>query len=397
MQNKENFSAILFQDVILLALAINDDGIYDSEKYTVSCSDALDSGLAFSQNFRNIAVGTDPDCDSVFHALSAGLLSGNSNIWNIGNSTFTQLKYAVRVSGADGGIFIQNCRGNIKLIPCSVSGHPLLRKEEAEFLDALNPDKCIVREKKGKLTDSSVFSELYISETEKKFSRIENIPFRINSSNPQIRKIFRNTSPVSDSDFFRDVTFNISDDGTRVSAYSCESGFIFYEKLLLLCCTDEFEKGNDIPLPHSFPVIADKLASEYNQNIYRYDPFSENASDISRKDISLEYPFLYDAADLVYRILRMMTVRKRSLKELLSLIPDFTTAVKYININNNPEETIKHIHEKSENDVCCSHDTGRIIAKKSKSGKSLILYAESYSSETADELCSSWLSDYGIR
>ena len=58
MQNKENFSAILFQDVILLALAINDDGIYDSEKYTVSCSDALDSGLAFSQNFRNIAVGT---------------------------------------------------------------------------------------------------------------------------------------------------------------------------------------------------------------------------------------------------------------------------------------------------------------------------------------------------
>ena len=92
-----------------------------------------------------------------------------------------------------------------------------------------------------------------------------------------------------------------------------------------------------------------------------------------------------------------MTVRKRSLKELLSLIPDFTTAVKYININNNPEETIKHIHEKSENDVCCSHDTGRIIAKKSKSGKSLILYAESYSSETADELCSSWLSDYGIR
>ena len=41
----------------------------------------------------------------------------------------------------------------------------------------------------------------------------------------------------------------------------------------------EFEKGNDVPLPHSFPIIADKIAGNNNRYTYRYDPYSENPDD----------------------------------------------------------------------------------------------------------------------
>lgn len=382
--------------MILLAIAINEDGIYDTETYTVSCMDALQAGNAFAANYKDTAVGYDRNCEAVFHALSAGIISGSGNIWDLGECTPAQMRYAVRTSGVNGGLFISNCCGNIKLIPFSAFGHQLTRNEESLLSESLSSAHT-PSVNSGKMINSSTLTEMYCSEVRHRFSSLKNAAVRINSSNPVIRKIFSDFSGNFRNDYFSDVTFNISDDGFRASAYSCESGFVFYEKLVLLCCTDEFEKGNDIALPHSFPVIADKLASEYNQNIYRYDPYSENAADISRKEISLEFPFLYDAASLVYRITRMIITRNRTLKELLTSIPDFTTTVKYVNINSNPDETIHNIQEKSKNDVCCSRDDGRIIARKSKSGKNLILYAESYSSETADELCANWLSDCGIR
>lgn len=92
-----------------------------------------------------------------------------------------------------------------------------------------------------------------------------------------------------------------------------------------------------------------------------------------------------------------METEKKSLDNLINDIPEFTTTVKYINIKNNPEDTIKQIQNTSENNICYEQEDGRIIAKASKSGKSLILYAESYRAESADELCSSWMLGTGIR
>jgi len=380
-----------------LKLSINEDGIYDCDTYTISCADALRCGRAFAESCHDVVVGSDRNCEAVFHALTSGILSGSGNVWSIGNCTQAQLKYAVRVSGAGGGIFIQNCSGNIRLVPFSEAGHALVREEEKNLLQNLQTEYDDVYNEEGKLINSSTLIRMYSSDAARLFSAVRKADIRINSSNPVIRELCEELTDNNTSDHFSSVTFSVSDDGMRASAYSCETGFVFYEKLILICCIDEFEKGNDVALPYSFPMIADRIASGYNQNIYRFDPFSENAADTSRKEISLEFPFLYDALYLINRVVRIMLLRKKSLAMLLDDIPDFTTAVKYINLHHDENCEESDIRSRDENDVVCRCDNGRIIARKSRSGKSLILFAESYSTESADELCCSWLSDHGMR
>ena len=383
-----------------MGLTINDDGIYDSETFTVSCLDALKFGTAYADIYDDIVIGTDSGCLAIFNALSSGILSRSKNIWSCGNCTQAQLKYAITTLKINAGIFIESSCGNIKLIPFSKYGFSLDSSEERTLSDTISNVKLVSSYSDGKITDSSTLNEMYNSEIKYKqihFPAETNI--QINSSNPLIKNLFHSicTDNKSTGEYRKSITFQISADGLRASAYSFETGFVFYEKLILICCLSEFKKGNDIPLPYSFPVIADRLASQYGRSVYRFNPSSDKVNDISIKSIVLDFPFLNDGAALIFSILKIMETEKKSLDSLVKDIPEFTTTVKYINIKNNPEDTIKQIQNKSENNICYEQEDGRIIAKASKSGKSLILYAESYRAESADELCSSWMLGTGIR
>ncbi len=59
------------------------------------------------------------------------------------------------------------------------------------------------------------------------------------------------------------VVFHIGSDGTGASAYTEETGYVFEEKLILICCADRFAKGADVSLPYDFPRAADRLAERY--------------------------------------------------------------------------------------------------------------------------------------
>lgn len=382
--------------MIILALSVNDDGIYDTETYTVSCEEALFAGKVTAALKNNIVIGYDEGCSAHLSAIVSGILSAGKKIWDIGTCVQSQLRSAVRKTDADCGIFIENSCGNIKLIMYSPAGHPMTRNEElclSDHLETFIPghESCT-----GELIHSEALVQMYCSEMKRLFTFSGKPDIRINSSGRVIRKLAESMIDNPRTDNTGTVTFSISGSGLKASAYSLETGYVFWEKLVLICCINEFEKGNDIALPYGFPVIADRLAVIYNRNIYRYDPYSDNLGDISKKELSLEFMFLYDGLVLVNRITRIMQARCCSLASLLKDIPDFTTAVKYMYIQNDPEGTIHSIRENSDNDVCCKRDSGRIIAKKSRSGKSLILYAESYSSETADELCSSWIRELNL-
>lgn len=382
-----------------MALNINDDGIYDSCTFSVSCADALETGNCAASVFHDIAVGYDtPQPTSVFHALCAGILSGAANVWNLGTCTQSQLRYAVLTAKLDAALFIEASYGNVKIIVFSKSGFSMNTSEEKTISELLRENFMSVSHREGVMNDASTLKSIYAAELRSSCPSLpDDTDIRFNSSNPLIKNFFMDMLGRTCMDCHNDLIFQISSDGMRASAYSFESGFVFCERLILLCCRDEFEKGNDIPLPYDFPVIADSIADRYKRKVYRYDPLSDNPSEISKKNISLEYPFLSDAAALIIKILEIMDRKKASFNELMSEIPLFTTTVKYISLDNNRCESIEKIHDSSKLNVCYSDDKGRIIAKNSKSGKSLILYAESYKEETADELCRSWMMKSDIR
>ncbi len=374
-------------------LTVNDDGIYNTETYTVSCEEAVLAGRAAALVRENIVIGYDRECQTCFHALASGIMSQGKKLWDAGICTQAQLRFCIRESSADCGIFIENCCGNKKLLLFSSGGHTLTSEEEMEFTEAINESRTLENvSSEGQIISADVLSDMYFTGMKQKFISLKNCNIKINSSSRIIRDFAlenlpqRNCSPET-------VTFSIPGNGLRASAYSDETGCVFWEKLVLICCNDEFEKGKDMALPCDFPVIAEKTAASWNRIIYRYDPSSSNLSDVSKKEMSLEFPFLTDGLYLAARIAWIMHTRCCTFASLLRDIPEFTTTVKYVKIHGDPAEKIRRIRE---NEVCCRSDSGRIVARKSKSGKSLVLYAESYSTESADELCSSWIRDLDI-
>lgn len=370
-------------------MAINDDGFYNNETYTVSCSEAMKFGKIFSENIDDIAIGTDGECSAVFYALCAGILSQGKNIWNCGKCTFAQLKYAVNTARLSGGIYIECSFKNIRLIPVSLSGLQLNQDEE-HIITSKMDDNILDETLSGKIINSETIIGMYSSDIEHRYKKIKNDKnIFVNSSNPILKDFFYKLTGRKNTEFCSDTSFNISSDGLRASAYSCDSGFVFYEKLILIACIDEFEKGHDIPLPWDFPLIADKIAEKYNQKIIRYNPDSSSSENNIAKILSLDFPFLNDGSELVIKIYEIMFNKNLNLKELSDTVPDFSTAIKYIKAFENNDKKIK--------DICLEREDGRIISKPSKSGKSFMLYAESYSTETAYEMCRFWLSENNIK
>ncbi len=376
-----------------MPLMINDDGIYNSDTFSLSCSEALLLGTALGNIHDDILVGCNQKDMPVYHALTAGILSKGKNVWNCGECTQSQIRFALQTTKINCGIYIDHSFKNIKVIPFSKFGFTLSFNEENELLENMKTaSDDDISEPKGKITDSSTLCDMYLSECRHIFKNLpQNTSVQINSGSRIIKNFFAPMFSECKPDFYKDIVFNVSSDGMKVSAYCDSSGFIFYEKLLLICCKNEFEKGNDIPLPHSFPMLADMIATDKNRYTYRFDPYSDSFEDTSRKSVTLDYPFLSDGISLIGKIFEIMNEKSKTLSELANELPHFTTTMKYINIKKDPDETIKKITDSSENNVCYTDNNGRILAKKSKSGKSLIFLAESYSSESAEEFCNNWL------
>ncbi len=379
-----------------MALSVFEDGFYNSEDFSVSCSEAVCFGNCFAKSGNNIAVGMSENTEPVFYAIVSGLLSTGKNVWNCGMCTKAELRHAIELSDADYGVYLDYSCGNIKITATTEYGFPISRDEEDKIIRAMqseNRKKCCF----GKISDMTSLHEIYKSGIKRKFTSDDNYKdIQMHSSSPEIQRLFNEISGVKDSDFSTDVSFHISDDGTGASAYSCESGFVFRDKLILICCIDEFQNGNDVFLPESFPAVAEIAACRFGKTLHRFDPLSEDVRNMEMKKHSLRQTFLYDGIALTRRIIEIMNWRHKTLAELNNEIPHFTTTIRYVSLNELTQTAADKIRKNSENNICLTNDSGRITVKKTKSGKSLMFYAESYSTESADEFCSNFFRSNGI-
>jgi hypothetical protein len=126
------------------------------------------------------------------------------------------------------------------------------------------------------------------------------------------------------------IVFHISADGKKISAYSEDTGYVFYEKLVLLCCQKSFQEGLDVSLPYSFPSVADKLAQRYGSTVYRYCSCSVDDSDSEARKLAAEAPFVTDSIVLMLTVLNVLNTNCCSLKQAVDEIPTFATVNKFI-------------------------------------------------------------------
>jgi hypothetical protein len=195
----------------------------------------------------------------------------------------------------------------------------------------------------------------------------------------------------------------LTEDGSRAEIYTESNIKIEYDKLVLLACAGIMQNGGDVALPNEFAACAEFLAESYGRRIYRYFRSSNDSGDSKARELACGQHFLRDGAVLALDVLQYLSENKLSIENAAKSIPDFACERREVQINCPPQRIITQLCFSGMKGANAASGNGEgvlfrsiadenharesILVRSGKKGDSLVLFAQSLSSETAEELC----------
>lgn len=366
---------------------LSDDGLCGETGTKITSATAIRSGAATAVLSKKICIACNGEksAEALSYAAASGAAEKGADVFLLGALPEPALDLAMKLTGAKNGIFISSGPfTKIKFL--SERGLPLSSKEEKALEKSLCEEDTARYGEYGRIERLSGIGEIYAERIKETLGKITR-SVRIYSPQKEVMDIAERIFPKCRGD--GDIVFNISSDCRKVSAFTIETGHIFYEKLLTLGCVYEFKEGRDISLPYSAPRVAEKIAEKYGASVSRYFERTSDFSDEKGRKDALYCRFARDAFSLVAIILRYLEDRKITLAEALSELPDFTATTRFVPTDNAEKVFNGLCKEKAgENEGTAEEEDGRrVIIRPIRSGKGVVLIAESFESETASELC----------
>lgn len=321
-------------------------------------------------------------------AVQSGIMAAGAEAWDAGGCSEAELDFAIRSAGLDGGVWIEagvTCRLRI----LSKGGLPLTRAQERAVENGLNRREFPAAGGFG-FGDRIDFTNcglLYLQRLEGLLPQsLPGIRAEVSCPDRRLAEWGERLLSGRRGAGGTQVIFHLSGDGRRLSAYSEETGYLFHEKLVLLCCQDYFDKKLTVSLPSLAPAMAEEMAAAYGGKVLRYGSCSSEspAGDAARR-LARQQPFPRDGLELMCRVLESLNRRGCSLKEAARSLPAFTSASRYVPVEGAPGELMSRVR----NIGASAREGCRVVIRPVKTGKGLMVYAESFrpEAETASELC----------
>ncbi len=381
------------------SLYLDDEGICGETNGSVSCMTAmmLGSSIATGTEENIVALGySSGDVSRAMSvAFSSGTVSAGSDVWDFGICSQPELDYCMFISKITSGCYIEG--GEItKMRALSQYGLPPTRKQERKIEAGLNRGEyaSVNAVDFGKIKNTENIKQLY----EKSLSDI--LPVKFNGFYANVKCDDENITSLMDriisvrNDYDgMKITVNLTNGARLATFYSEDTGYVFYGKLVILCCKIFFEYGKDVSLPYHFPRVAENVAQKYNRKVMRYYNCSCDESDKEARSHACESRFVRDGMYLCCLVLGYLSEKGITLKEALCDIPQFYTTAKYVSISKSPSQVLKNIcscKNGFSEGVAIDDDRGRVLIRPVKAGKGVMMFVESFKSEMAGELCQSY-------
>lgn len=377
-------------------VALDEEGITGETNGIITPQLAATVGSAAASVGRKIAVGCKDGAASEALALAviSGIMSAGSDVWFVGESTLPELAYCAKLCGAEAACFVEaGVTAKIRFL--SADGLPLSGSQERLIEKGINRGEYRRSSftRFGQTSFCGEIKSLYqgrISDIMPKSA--EGIKIIINTP-------CRRISALCDS-IIRDISdkngapmvFHLGGDGVKISAYTEDTGYIFHDKLALICCKSRLERGETLSLPESFPHAAETLAEKYGGRVLRYS-FCSDGSDSEARQAAEGTEFIRDGIILMAELLKIMWESGKTLKELCAELPDFATVNRFIALDAaklGHTALLRELCTEKQlrgNGVTINDRRGRVMIRPVKTGKGVMMHVESYSAETASELC----------
>lgn len=374
----------------------DDDGICGLTNIDITPEICCKIGSSVASLKTNAVIGVGGDFSNVSQCLKlaiiSGILSSGARVWDFGQCVEPQFNFCVTRSEVDYGIFIEGGTfSNIKLV--EKGAMPLLRDTERNIEKGINRNdfKKVKSSDFSKTTNISSLNEMYILELFKSAKHsLEGLQVEVECKNPQIKNIFQRVIYSLGCKKGNDIKIKFNSQGTKLSLYTNETGYVFMEKIIALVSVDYFLNGQDISISYKSPKTIDVVAQRYKRKVYRYFENPCGDKDKKAREKAINQPTFRDALMLGIKLLCFLNHNKLSLERALKLIPEFSVTNRFVAVENNPSSIIKTLNKQTKEiseGVFIENEKGNILIKPIKSGKGIMVYSESVNSETSNELC----------
>jgi len=362
-----------------------DDGILSS---SLDMKQILQFGANLSQAAAKTAVGYAPDSEYAKAAamtVCSGIASAGGTAILVPECTTVELGAAA--SAGECGVLLyageNGCRCFARnLLPLTVAQENMICRNAAEQ----NPTEY------GSILDGKSLRLLYpariLSHLPDKLSCMP----EISTASPRLYdfalRYFRGSSG-------KPITLQLSGDGRRVSVYTERTGWIFYEKLLMLVTMQHLRNGEDAALPYWMPQAAEKMAGSYGQRILRYASHSDG-SDQEARQLAADQGYTLDAVILCADFLRYFAEEEPDLTSWLAALPPYYTVRRILRSEQEMRAAARcgsFMQTRRTPEGLRANDVrGTALLRPSRSGNSITLMVEAASMETANELAGDILS-----
>lgn len=375
-----------------LPLKITDDGICGETGSIITPQLAAIVGSAVTALGGKIGVafhgGNSAECLAL--ALSPGIAAAGGEAWLFGAASEPALCFCTEKSGLSACCYIDS-GVTTKIRIFSGDGLPLSRREEKLLEQGLQGNyRTAAFNRFGKIKDVSAITEMYVSALEKSApERLSEIRAVLNTSGKNVSEACEKILDKINCKDGSPVVFHINSSGKGTSAYTDKTGYVFEDKLIMLCCKNLFEQGRDIALPHDFPMAVEKLAEEYDRKVHRYSLCPSDNSDFYTRKLSLETPFVNDGAMLMFTVLSVLESRGITLAEAVAELPESVVCTRFVPVSKHPLKLFRKEESKrvSGDGITLSSEKGQVHIRPVKTEKGILMQAESFSMEAASELC----------
>ena len=371
--------------------SIGEDGITGETNGIITPQIVSAAGSAAASVGKRILVGCKDNnaSYSLAMAFAAGGTAAGADIWFLGNSTEAETAYCAKICTADIACFIES-GVSTRLRFVSGDGLPLKSTEERIIENGLNRNEYRRSDfmRFGKVFPCDEIGELYKGYIAQKLPKaLHGIKVIINTPSKRISDICTELLRDINDKNGESTVFHI---GEKASVYTESTGYIFYDKLVLLCCLRHFERGEDVSLPQSFPTAADKLAKRYGRTVLRYSCCSDGTDTAAREKCS---DFASDGVALMAEVLSYMNESGMGIGELVKKLPEFASVNRFVALDKGRWgqlgilRELCSVSEPGQDGITINDKRGRVMIRPVKTGQGVMMNVESYNMETASELC----------
>ncbi len=367
--------------------AFGSDGIMAR---VLSPSEAFTLGQAFA--LKNTAFACSEENFPAAEGFSAGVIAAGGNVTDFGAVPENVFRFALKSSMCGCGIYF----GSDYLRIWDGDGFPSDESQRRLAEDAIHhPGKDFKAQtsqtggiiKAGNIYDSynNYLDKLIVSDISGIFADVT-IPDK------ELYAICRSFTERHGADC-RDnprIAFHISSDGGRISAYTDETGYVFHDRLAMLCMMRS--SSPYVSVGSGFPHVQLRRAKgEGVINLKRFDYAPDRAAMTSeeakadkavRTAAKLKY---FDGAAIMAMILNILSEEKLTLEKAVSALPSYSSSSRMIPLKSSTEEILRRIGLSPRGGMLPA-ERGKAYIRPLRTG-GVILSAESASLEISSEIC----------